>query len=555
VSTLVSATGTALPAGLEIHGGGPRGGDRLLRDYLAGEPALGTFYSGHPGDPDAFRRKAAEVERRLDAATRARVAPAIQPMGDAAGRLRRILDGDGFFVTTGQQPALFGGPLYTLYKTLGAIRLADQLEHSLGRPVLALFWIGADDHDWDEANHTAVVDGQGLLRTVAVRGAVDAAPLPLSERRWGRGIAAALDEFAAALPDSIHADAVRAHLRSAYTAEATVAASFTETFRLLLADQRIAFVSSADPALRRAAAPVFLAEAERTAEHGALIARQTLRLQEAGYPAQVAVADDASNLMLVDEHGRDRLVRGRRGWVTRRSGRHFAHDELLARIEAAPGQFSPNVLLRPIVENAVFPTIAYVAGPGELRYFAQLGCLFRAHGILPPVVVPRPGATLIEVKVRRALDRLGLTEDDLRRPLHELATEQARAAMPAPTAAALRELRDAIGAAYEGLIAAAEPIDASLGDPLRSARNASLLRAAEAEKRIVRAIRRRDRLRLELLGRAAASLYPGGAPQERVLGPLPFLAAYGPALIPQLAAAMDVRLPGAGSWSGTGCEP
>jgi bacillithiol synthase len=554
VSSLLHAAGAAAALDVEVHGGAPQGGDRLLRDYLAGAAALRPFYAGHPGDGAAFERKAAEVDGRMGADVRARVADAIEPLGDAASRLRRIMDGDGYFVTTGQQPALFGGPLYTLYKTLAAIRLAGQLEQRLGRPVLALFWVGADDHDWDEANHASLLDRHGDLQTIRIRGAADAPPLPLSERRWGPDIVRAVDEFVSLLPDTVHADAVREHLRAEYTADATVATSFTATFRMLLRDQRIAMVSSAHPALRRAAAPVIRREAERTEEHAALVRRQTGRLVAAGYTAQVAVADDASNLMLLDENGRDRLVRGRRGWQTRRVGTHMDEQSLLRAITAEPERFSPNVLLRPVVENAVFPTIAYVAGPGEVRYFAQIGCLFRAHGILPPVVVPRPSATMVERKVRRALDRLGLEPDSLRRPLDELVAEQARSAMPPPVAAALAQLRESLGARYADLVDAAAPVDAALDGPLRSARNRSLRQVAEAETRILRALKRRDAARLEQLRRAVASLQPRGVPQERVHGPLPYLAAHGPALVPALAAVLEPTFAAVGGSHATGCD-
>jgi hypothetical protein len=201
MSTLLPVEAGQAGVDLAIQAGPLRGGARLVRDYLAATPELRPFYGGHPSDPAAYERKAAEVAARLDPPARARLAPALEPLGDAPERLRRILDGDGFFVTTGQQPALFGGPLYTLYKTLAAIRLADALETQLGRPVLALFWIGADDHDWDEANHTSVLDAQGYVRTIRVRGDAAAPPLPLSDRAWGPGIGPAVDEFTRLLPD------------------------------------------------------------------------------------------------------------------------------------------------------------------------------------------------------------------------------------------------------------------------------------------------------------------------------------------------------------------
>ena len=527
-----------------------QGGGRLTRDYLAGHD-LSAFYSGHHSDIAAYLRKAAEVDRRLGA--RSALTPAIEPLGDSAGRLGSILDGEGFFVTTGQQPALFGGPLYTLYKILGAIRLADVLERRLGRPVLALFWIGSDDHDWDEANHSAVLDAQQYVQRIAVSAPAGAPAVPLSQRRWGEGVGRAVEELAAALPDTVDSRDIMAHVREAYVPQNTVAASFTATLRFLLHDRRVAFVDSAHPALRRAAAPVLRADAVRMLAGDEPVVRQTEVLAAAGYDAQVAVAGDAANLMLLDEGGRDRIIRTARGWTTRRERGGIGESELLDMIESEPERFSPNVLLRPVVESAVFRTLAYVAGPGELSYFAQIGCLFAAHGILPPVVVPRPSVTLIDGKLRRSLDRLGVDPDALRRPFREAVADTVAEDMPRDVLHALDALRNSIVDGYDELAAAAEGIDPTLLGPLIAARNASLLNASAAEKKIAAQLQRKNHVKIEQLRRAAAHIQPLNAPQERVFGPLPFVAAHGRALIARIEAEIDMEPSGTASWSGPRC--
>ncbi|HSJ09804.1 MAG TPA: bacillithiol biosynthesis cysteine-adding enzyme BshC, partial [Longimicrobiales bacterium] len=465
------STATAQARTLGILAGPLAGGGALVRDYLDGRD-LSAFYTGHPGDIEAYRRKAREVEARLDAAARARAGGAIEALGDAGHHLQRILAGDGFFVTTGQQPALFGGPLYTLYKVLAAVRLAASLEAQLGRPMLALFWVGSDDHDWAEANHTTVLDAQGYAQRITVSAPAEAPPVPMSERRWGEGVERAVEEMVSLLPPGPFGRDVADHIRREYTPDATVAASSTATMRMLLRDQRVAMVDSAHPLLRRAAAPVQRHEESHAARHGALIARQTKRLDELGYGAQVPVAEDASNLMLLDENGRDRLMYGARGWHTRREKRGISQDELVARIEREPDRFSPNVFLRPVVESAAFPTLAYVAGPGELSYFAQIGCLFTAHGILPPVIVPRASVTIVEPTMHRLLERTGVTVEQVRRPLDELVQERLRRDLPPEVTASLDALRESLVEAHASLGDAATRIDPTLRGPIEAARNA-----------------------------------------------------------------------------------
>jgi len=521
---------------LIIRTGPLAGGSRLVRDYLAGKA---DFYTGHASDIASYRTKASEVEARLDAAARQRVAGAIEPLGDSASRLTRILHGDGFFVTTGQQPALFGGPLYTLYKILAAIRHADMLERELGRPVLALFWVGADDHDWDEANHTVALDEHDYPHRLTVSAAADLPPVPLSERVWGPGIRDVIEELKfSLLPSTPMAAHIAAHVDTSYRTDATVEASFTDTMRLLLHDRRVAMVSSAHPLVRRAAVPVLQREIANSGEHGRLLAERNVVLEGAGYDAQVEITPDAANLMLIDEQGRDRLAFTRAGWRTRRLGRALTEQELLASIESDPGRFSPNVLLRPVVENAIFPTIAYVAGPGELSYFAQIGPLFEAHGIMAPVVVPRPSVLLIEPHVERLLGRLGMEPDAFRRPFDTLASDVMRRTMPAPTRAALDALRDATLGGYDSVAAAAAEIDPTLRGAVTAGRNAALLRLHETEKKIVTRMKQRDSETMDQLRRVASNIFPDSAPQERVLGPLPYLARYGAGFVAAVEAAL-----------------
>lgn len=524
---------------LHVRAGPLSGGSALVRDYLAGAD-LGAFYAGHPDDPASFARKADEVQRRLGATSRNHVASAIRPLGSAGPALQRILDGDGFFVTTGQQPALFGGPLYTLYKILSAVTLAERLEAQLGVPVLALFWVGSDDHDWDEANHTVALDGAWYPQRITVAASDETPPMPMSHRAWGDGINAALHEFAPLLAADRLGPEVMEHVRSAYTPTSTVAASFTRTIEWLLRDQRLAVVDAADPLMRQAAVPVLLHEVAHAAQHIALLQEQTRRLEERGYHAQVAIADDASNLMRVDAHGRDRLMlSGGDHWRTRRERNGFSGGELSRLIETEPGAFSPNVLLRPVVESALLPTIAYVAGPGETAYYAQLGGLYSSHGILPPVVVPRASVTIVEPRVAALLERTGTTlHAALSEPLDALVRERLRRDVPPGITAALDRLRNDIEEGYARLTDAADAVDPTLTGPLRSARNESLMRARDAERRILTQMRRRNGELVGQLRRISASLRPAGAPQERVLGPLPFVARHGRELVADISAAV-----------------
>lgn len=527
----------------------------LVRDYLAGKAALAPFFAGHPSDLAAYRRKAQEVDARLDAAARRRVGDAIRPLSEgAARRLEQVLAGKGYFVTTGQQTGLFTGPLYTVVKALSAIRLAAELERQLARPVLALFWSAADDHDWDEVDHVSVIDAHNYVRRIALPPEPDAPPVAMSHRPLPAAIQIALDDLRAALPDTPYRDALMQQLRGAYQPGRSMAAAFEETLAWVLAGLDVAIVSAAHPLVKQHSAAV-IGRALR--EHGAqeaAVLTQTERLHQAGYPAQVSVATGASNVFLQTPQARDRLVRDGDGWLLRRGRERFTDEQLAARLAAEPGAFSPNVLLRPVVESALFPTLAYVGGPAETSYFAQIGCLFVAHGITPPLAVPRHSATVVEPGVERALARQGVALEEVRRPFEELVARLVKEELPPALTGRLAALRQSLEQGFDGLAAAARDLDDHLLGPVRAARNQALARTRELERRITQQVRRRQETRFEQLRRAAANLYPDDSPQERVLNVLPYLARYGPALLQRMLEEMTVELDGSHPGYGVECN-
>ncbi len=548
----VSATATT---SIEIHAA-RLDGSALVRDYLAGAPQLAPFYAGHPFDAQAYRRKADAVERRLSAAERARIAPALRPLSEnAATKLNRILDGDGFVVTTGQQAGLFGGPLYTVHKALSAVRLAAALETLLEKPVLAVFWIAADDHDWDEVDHAWLVDRVGALRRIAVVQDSDMPPHAMADRLLGEGVLDALDVLDATLPETEFTPALRDAIRAAYRPDESVARAFEELLAHIFRDFDLALMSSAHAAVRAAGAPVLSRDLENASAHAAAIARQSERLDEAGYAVQVPVALDASNVFLHDEHGRDRIMREGDAWALRRSRRQIGASEMASMLQSAPSHFSPNVFLRPVVESSVLPTLAYVGGPAELAYFAQIGCLFHAHGIEPPLVYPRFRIRLIEARVRRVLEKFGLDVSDFDRPLHELKAALVRDELPSEVTGADAMLRRSIEEGYARMSEAATTIDPTLEGWLTKQRNAALNGVADATRKVAAHLRKRWKIELAQIERAAAGLMPEGSHQERVLNVLPFLARYGPDLPRDMLAALDVGFEAsAPAWAGVRCD-
>ncbi len=420
----------------------------------------------------------------------------------------RLTAGEVLAVTTGQQPGLFTGPLYTVYKALSAMAWARKLEQERGVPVVPVFWVAGDDHDFAEANHARVLGRDGEVVNIVLRERPHDAPqLPLFREPCGKDARAALDALAAALPDSEFKPAVLEWLESAYTPDANLADAGAQALHRLLAARGLAVFRAHDPAPKRLAAPTLLRALGEV------------------------LADGLSPVLVEARLGRDRLRPDGADFVTRRSGERFSRKELERLASEAPERLSPNVLLRPVVEAVLFPTVAYMGGPAEMEYFADAAPLFKSLGVQPQAVVPRWSGVIVESRVDKVLERHALSPSDFDGPLGSLEAEIARSDLPPEVATAFTDLRREVESRYAEIGGAVQRIDPTLERTVQSARNAALAGAQEIEKKLVASLKRTQGTLVSQLARARAALAPNGKPQERVLTVASFLARYGFSLL------------------------
>ncbi len=520
----------------------PLGGSRLARDYLAGAGAAHHFYRGSPHRADTYRRKAEELDLARSGRTFATAERVVRPAGpEGTELLRRVVAENGYFVTTGQQPGLFGGPLYSLYKALGAAQLARELEGLLARPVMPLFWIASDDHDWEEANHAFVVDGSNRLVRLTLGPAAEGPPRPLGRAPLGAAVEDALDRLAHAFPPNDFHARCMARLRDAFRANSTMASAFRVWMAGLLRETPVGLVDAGDPSLKEACKPVFRAEAEDPVASESALAKTADDLRGHGYGLQVPLIPGAANLFVDLHRGRERLQRAEGGFRLRRSRGRLSRRRVLDLIADDPGSVSPNVLLRPVVESVLFPTLAYVGGPGELAYFAQLRGLFRRHGIDMPVVAPRGSLLVVENKVRKVLEKFGLASDDVRDP-EALLSRLARDRLPEDVRDAVGSWRGAVESMGTELADAAASVDPALRGAVMKARNSGLAALGSLEKKIVRAAKRNAETTRAQIAKAQVNLWPAGRPQDRILCSLQYLMKHGSGFTALAQRRMRIRL-------------
>lgn len=506
----------------------PIAGSPLVRDYLNGVDPAASFFPPSPFRLESFRSKREEVDRRFDRDRRAAAAAALRPTSEAAReRLGRFVEDGGAMITTGQQAGFLTGPLYTVYKALSAAALARHIERELGVLTIPVFWVASEDHDWEEANHTFLLDPQNHLRRVELPSA-ETRDVAMAERRiGGDDLEMVLEEVAQTVGGNNKTVDWVNRILGPYQDGATVGSAFGKAIAELLAPFDFCIADAADPALKRASVPALQEAVTAFREHEEALADRSQALEDAGFHPQVAVMEEGVNLFGHFDGGRERLYWRDGGFAARGVKHRYTEAELLEEIQRSPEKFSPNVFLRPVIESYLFPTLAYVGGPGELAYFAQVTALFEAYGIQPPVVYPRYSGLIVEPKVERLLEELDIPLEEVSRPREELIDDLARRQVPPAVRQALNDLREALTEQFEELIDATGFLDERLRAPLGSARNRALAEAERVETKILRSIKHGDAIAAEKLQRLLDSLHPNGAPQDRVLNVLPFVARYG----------------------------
>ncbi len=455
--------------------------------------------------PMAAGKIPAGTPRRIAADVLAAVAP-------GPGR-ERLAGGDVLAVTTGQQPGLFTGPLYSVHKALSAIALARRLEQERGVPVVPVFWVAGDDHDFAEANHAWVLGRDNTPVKIVLRERPHEAPqLSLFREPLGPDIRAALDALDAAIPDSECKPDVRQWLESTYRPDTNLADAGADALQQLLGSRGLAVFRAHDRSAKRAAAPWILRALGET------------------------LADGLTPVMVEGQLGRDRLRNAGGDFVTRRSGERFTRAQLEQIAADTPERLSPNVLLRPLIEAALFPTLAYVGGPGEMEYLPESAPLFEGLGVAPQAHVPRWSGLIIEARIDKVLSKHGLTPADFTSVPGVLEARFAQADLPPDLAASLKELRADVESRFARISGEVQELDPTLERTVQAARNAALAGTNEIEKKLVASVKRTQGTVLSQIARARAALVPGGKPQERVLTVASFLARYGGSLLDEIDA-------------------
>jgi bacillithiol synthase len=505
----------------------------FFTSFIAGDPAATALLPARPLDEEAWTSAVERASRRrpveglLDELTRQTADLPASPERDR--NLGRLAQPGSTVVVTGQQTGLFLGPLYTLHKAATAVARARWLSERTRRPCVPLFWLQTEDHDWEEVARAELLLPGGRKALQLPAETAEQARVSMAQR----ALPAEVDHLTAALTDlldaSPHGPAVASLLARHYRQGRTPGAAFAGVLAELFADEGLLVLDPRTPAMARLALPMLHRAIEEQRAIAAALVRRAEALAKHGFTEQVHTRPDAS-LAFFHPRGlagpRYRLQCAGTGFCTPQG--EVSRAELFKCLETDPLCFSTSALLRPLVQDTLLPTAAFIGGPAECAYFAQLPPLYELFGLELPMVAPRARFRLLDERTRRLLERLGLRPEDTERPHDEVAAlVQSRPAWLPPAEWLRARLLGPLERELESLLPHAVRLEPGLAKNVRKTRDHVAYGVEKLVARLERAALARDHVAANNLERLLTALCPGGVPQERVYAFPPFAAQVG----------------------------
>jgi bacillithiol biosynthesis cysteine-adding enzyme BshC len=506
------------------------GTSHLFLDFLSHAPEAQNFYPTSTASLDELARQAARIQ--LPPERRERVATVLARQNrswnagpETLASIEKLRAG-ACAVVSGQQLGLFLGPAFTVYKAVTAIRLAREL-NARGVEAVPVFWLASEDHDLAEVNHVFVPDSNYELRRLETssRGK-EAAPVGTVV------LDSDLTSLTAQLQELIGDSETLNLIRESYCPGQTFSGAFAELMTRLFSRHGLILLESSDPELHQIAAPLFQSAAEKAEALNSALLERNRELESAGYHAQVNVTGSSTLLFFIKDGSRIPILRKNGNFTV--NGEHWTAQELAARVSSNPELFSAKVLLRPVFQDYLLPTVTYIAGPAETAYFAQVQVVYDQLLERTTPVWPRFSATLIEARLGSWMRKLGLQLRDVLQPRESFVAALARRIIPADIKEDFDRTREHLDRLLGSLIQSLKQLDPTIAEAGESAANKMRYQLEHLESRAAKAHLQRTEVVERKANLMTTMLFPEKELQERRIGGIYFLGKYAPDLIDRL---------------------
>jgi bacillithiol biosynthesis cysteine-adding enzyme BshC len=389
----------------------------LFNDYISDFQKVQNFYELDFHSPENFKLKCETVQREFH--NRESICNILLNQNHDFGcgentfvNINRLQEENTFAIVTGQQVGIVGGPLYTLYKIFTLLKLKDQLNDNYPEmKFVPVFWLESEDHDFEEVNYVNIVNNENQIKRIHYpRPPKSEYHASVGDIAFDISVAAFIQEVASALPNSDFKEDIIGLLNQAYSPGVTFEKAFVQWINLLLPDSGIIFISPDDKNIKQLLSVVFQKEINEYPRTSQLVIQKSAELEK-NYHAQIKPR--ALNLFLFHKEGRYLIEPRENDFSLKGTRKYFSKEELLIIARETPELLSPNVVLRPICQDTILPTVAYIAGPSEIAYFAQLKPVYKNFGLTMPIIYPRASVTILEDKVARILEKYELIIENI----------------------------------------------------------------------------------------------------------------------------------------------
>lgn len=506
---------------------------RLFLDYVNDYQRVQQFYGGNFRNEEDWSSVIKRVqERPLKRSTLVQIL-ANQNRNFHCGvktlaNIDSLVNDTTFAVVTGQQVGLFTGPLYTIYKTLTTMKLAEQLTRRFPDfSFVPIFWLEGEDHDYEEVSKINVLNRSNDLTTLQYMISGKSAEKnvgAVGALQFDDGLVSFFSQVEQALTETEFKPKVLDLFRTAYQKGMTFNRAFVHLMNVLLEDSGLIFLDPSDVELKKLLAPIFERELTETPRTSQLVIDQSAELEKQ-YHAQVKPRP--INLFFFHEAGRYPLEPHPDGFALKGTRQHFSKEQMHSFLQTSPERFSPNVVLRPICQDSFLPTVSYVAGPSEVAYFAQFKPLYKAFSIPEPIIYPRASITIIEEKVEKVFQRFSLQFVDFVRDVEIVKQRIAAQISDVDLETLFSNLGNSIAASLDTLRDPLQGLDQTLMGALENTRGKMRSNVDGLRQKAVAAQKRQHEVFLRQIDKAAVHVFPESDFQERKINILYLLNKYG----------------------------
>jgi len=540
---------TSLTNWIEYKGIGVEGNSfsNLFTEYLRGDAGVEKFFNGDFRNPSDWSSLLKSVERLPR--NRSKLVQILTEQNKnfqcgvhTLANIDLLLNENTFAVVTGQQVGILSGPLYTVYKALTTIKLAQTLGSQFpDSKFVPIFWLESEDHDLAEAASVTHIDQTNELRstTFLVPGASEGKNLgAVGSIKFDASMTTFLDSLEQSLIQTEFKQGIFTLLRTAYQPGMTFTQSFVHLLNALLEDSGLIFFDPNDAGFKKLLVPIFRRELETTPRSSQLVIERSVELEKQ-FHAQVKPR--SINLFLHHHGGRYPLEpHPTNEFVLKGTRQYLSRTELNAMLESAPEQFSPNVVLRPLCQDFLLPTVAYIAGPSEVAYFAQFGSLYKDFNIPMPIIYPRASATIVEEKVEKVLNRFSLQPAEFFVDLEAIKQRVAEQVSDFKVEELFNSTVNSIEESLNSLRGGIQAIDQTLLPVLDGTLGKVKQSVGMLKEKTVAAQKRQHEVFLRQIDKAALHLFPNNNFQERELNVVYFLNKFGPEFVRWLGGEIQI---------------